>query len=1015
MAQPPVIDRRTVADVVRQITGDPLTGAWGLREVYTPEWTSRDSAEPGNALAQLFARLMEIILDRLNRVPEKAFVAFLDILGIDRLPGNSSRTPVKFLLPAGNVDGGFVAEGSQLQSKPGPSGAVHVFETDVGFFATPAVLKAIIALVPSFDLWTDFSSAANASAPTGTSLTGAGSLIEHSLYIADDTILGTTEPAILTIDVQVAQNHPAFQPPLQWLVVWERFSVDSAGKGSWVPIEPDFESVPSFASQFLESGKFSFSGFSGTARSVQGAFGEANWIRARLATPLTAAVVGVGLPQLQSLRLGLAIDRVAVPFVAAFNNGASLDLSKDFLPFGAQPRLGDVFYLASNEAFSKPGALIILQPALSQGVTVGPSPDLQLRWEAWDGTAWQNILIVDNSTGFSVAAPVMLRLPLSVAPVVVNGLSAFWIRVRIAAGNYGLPARYRPKAGTISPVEFEFVPDTFAPPSLSSLTLSYEVAHPEELPQKAAGLNSFVFTDRLPALRGVGPPFAVFEPGTETDSTLYLGFDSSFGDNSVSFYIDIQDPPDLTFTAPQVPPQVTWEYSTAAGWNRLELLADETNQLSESGTFSFNGPRDFAKALEFGRPLFWLRARFASHPDALLLRGVHTNTVEASNHITIRNELLGSGNGQAGQTMTFSQRPVLPGEQVYVREVERPSAEVIETLAALETGLLGRPVTDVEKTDIVKEITNTATGAVEVWVRWFQTANFVNSDAQGRQYVLDRVSGVLTFGDSVHGLLPPLDLNNVQAYFYQAGGGLLASQEVTAGTLTDLQSALPFVDSVVNLADAAGGSDPETVDDVLLRGPQTIKNRDRAVTTEDYVWLARQASTLVHNAKCLPTRNASLAFEPGAVTVLIVPQGSDPRPRPSQQLIREVRKYLSERALSAIATNISVIPPLYHEVRVTADVVPVQPEEASVVEGRILEALNRFLHPVLGGPAGTGWDFGRSVYISEVSRILEGVEGVDVALSVTLNESPALTKVQIGDNELPVAGTHVITMLSSEE
>jgi hypothetical protein len=1013
MAQTPSIDRRTVADVVRQITGEPLAAAWGLRDIYTPEWTSRDGTEPGNALAQLFARLMEIVLDRLNRVPDKAFVAFLDLLGIDRLPGNSSRTPVKFLLPAGNLDGGFVAEGTQLQSKPGPSGTVQVFETDAGFFATPAALKAVIALAPAFDLWTDFSALANASAAQGNSLTGAGSLIEHSLYIAHP-ILATTEPAILIIDVQVVQSHAPFRPPLQWLVVWERLTVDSSGKGSWLPIEPDFESVPGFASQFLESGHVSFSGFSGTAPSVQGAFGQANWIRARLGTPLTAAVVGAGLPRIMSLRLGLTIDRTAVPFVAAFNNAVTLDLSKDFLPFGAQPRLGDVFYLASNEAFSKPGALITLHPTISQGVTVGPQ-DLQLRWEAWNGAAWQDIFVADNSAKFVQAGTIMLRLPATVGPLVVNGLSSFWIRVRIAAGNYGLPARYRPKAGTISPVEFEFVPDTFAPPSLSLLTLDYEVVRPEEVPQKAAAFNSFIFADRLPALNGVDPPFPVFEPGTETDSTLYLGFDASFGDNSVSLYADIQDPTDLTLIALPVPPQVTWEYSTTAGWNRLELLTDESNRLSNSGTFSFGGPRDFAQAAAFGQRLFWLRARFTFHPNALLLRGVHTNTVEASNRVSIRNELLGSGNGQANQAMTFSQKPVLPGEQVYVQEAERPSAAIIETLSAQLSALLGRPATKSEKADLVQEIVNDATGVTEIWVRWFQSQNFFNSDAQSRQYVLDRVSGVITFGDGVHGLLPPLALNNVKAFFYQSGGGLLASQEVTAGSLTDLRSFVPFVDSVVNLADAAGGSDPETVDDVLLRGPQTIKNRDRAVTTEDYVWLARQASTLVHNAKCLPTRNASLVFEPGAVTVLIVPQGADPRPRPSQQLIREVRTYLSVRALSAIASNISVIPPLYHEVRVTADVVPLRPEEASVVEGRLLLALNRFLHPVLGGPAGTGWDFGRSVFISEISQLMEGVEGVDVVLSLTLNEDPTLTKVQIGDNELPVAGPHLITMLSREE
>src|SRR5262249_11254951 len=151
----------------------------------------------------------------------------------------------------------------------------------------------------------------------------------------------------------------------------------------------------------------------------------------------------------------------------------------------------------------------------SQGVTVVPSLNLQLRWEAWDGVAWQNILIVDNSGGFVHAGAIVLQLPSTLQPLEVNGLTAFWIRVRIAAGNYGLSAGYRPNPGTISPVEFEFVPDTLHPPSLSALTLDYELVHSEELPQKAVAFNNFVFADRLPALRAA-QPFPVFEPAAET-------------------------------------------------------------------------------------------------------------------------------------------------------------------------------------------------------------------------------------------------------------------------------------------------------------------------------------------------------------------------------------------------------------------------------------------------------------------------------------------------------------------
>jgi hypothetical protein len=45
--------------------------------------------------------------------------------------------------------------------------------------------------------------------------------------------------------------------------------------------------------------------------------------------------------------------------------GAPVDLSKPFFPFGAQPQPGAAFYFSHAEAFSKPGARVrvYVQPA----------------------------------------------------------------------------------------------------------------------------------------------------------------------------------------------------------------------------------------------------------------------------------------------------------------------------------------------------------------------------------------------------------------------------------------------------------------------------------------------------------------------------------------------------------------------------------------------------------------------------------------------------------------------------
>src|SRR5262249_49586687 len=142
----PPIDTRTFRDIVQHILGDPAAGIIkGLRQAYTPEWTSVQADDPGVVLATLFGKLMEIVLHRLNRVPEKHFVAFLDLLGIDRAPGNPASAPIQFTLPAGNTTGGFVPAGTQLATGTTASGTVHIFETVQGFFLTPVQLQAIFS------------------------------------------------------------------------------------------------------------------------------------------------------------------------------------------------------------------------------------------------------------------------------------------------------------------------------------------------------------------------------------------------------------------------------------------------------------------------------------------------------------------------------------------------------------------------------------------------------------------------------------------------------------------------------------------------------------------------------------------------------------------------------------------------------------------------------------------------------------------------------------------------------
>lgn len=66
--------------------------------VHVPEWTDHNAADPGIALLELFADMGETLLERINRVPEAARLAFLELLGIAPRPAKAAGAMVRLSL-----------------------------------------------------------------------------------------------------------------------------------------------------------------------------------------------------------------------------------------------------------------------------------------------------------------------------------------------------------------------------------------------------------------------------------------------------------------------------------------------------------------------------------------------------------------------------------------------------------------------------------------------------------------------------------------------------------------------------------------------------------------------------------------------------------------------------------------------------------------------------------------------------------------------------------------------------
>lgn len=192
----------------------------------------------------------------------------------------------------------------------------------------------------------------------------------------------------------------------------------------------------------------------------------------------------------------------------------------------------------------------------------------------------------------------------------------------------------------------------------------------------------------------------------------------------------------------------------------------------------------------------------------------------------------------------------------------------------------------------------------------------------------------------------------------------------------------------------------DEIRDVVLELRQAV----RAVTAEDYERLAMAAHEDVARARCLPRRNleAPRPFEEesrGHVSVVVVNRVATPCLTYALATLGAVRQYLEPRKL--LTTRLHVVEPRYVKLtlKATLRLNPGAPERTATsaqpgtqptgVTELAVKALTDFFDPLRGGPDGRGWPFGRSVYVSEVYALLDGLPGVDYVSSLTLDLSVA--------------------------
>jgi predicted phage baseplate assembly protein len=88
----PNLDDRTFQDIVRE--------ARSKIPLYCPKWTDYNLSDPGVTMIELFAWMVDMLLYRLNRVPDKNYIKFMELIGVRLEPPKAAHVDITFRLSA---------------------------------------------------------------------------------------------------------------------------------------------------------------------------------------------------------------------------------------------------------------------------------------------------------------------------------------------------------------------------------------------------------------------------------------------------------------------------------------------------------------------------------------------------------------------------------------------------------------------------------------------------------------------------------------------------------------------------------------------------------------------------------------------------------------------------------------------------------------------------------------------------------------------------------------------------
>ncbi|HEU4510645.1 MAG TPA: putative baseplate assembly protein [Pyrinomonadaceae bacterium] len=283
---------------VDQIATDLLARRLG----YVPNWTPKTKGADA-AIAQIAARYLYAVVQRLNQSPEKNKLAFFDLLGLSLVPAQAARAPIVFQL-APDAPDSLANKGIQVAAAPPPGSSDQiVFETEQAVGLAAGQLTQVFSLWPGRDQYIDHSAdflAAKSINPFRKSILED---TPHTIYLAHDRLLAIAGVASVVVEFELMQKSSE-----ALTVLWQYWD----GK-VWRPFKfvrpacslKDAEHADGTAG-LTTNGKFILESDCAESKKTTVNNIEAYWIRGQLIEPLPPDPAKA-LPVVETIRLSTVI------------------------------------------------------------------------------------------------------------------------------------------------------------------------------------------------------------------------------------------------------------------------------------------------------------------------------------------------------------------------------------------------------------------------------------------------------------------------------------------------------------------------------------------------------------------------------------------------------------------------------------------------------------------------------------------------------------------------------------